>query len=272
MPTSIRARATSGVLLLSIAACGPKSQVSSPAAGAPATPTQSVAVTDGESLVRAMNAKYAGRWYRSSTYIQTTTLLGQSGQNNDQAWYVAQSLPGRLRIDYGNPDLGNGLLFRADTSYQFSNGRQVRTNNGWNELLLLTQDVYLQPPELTASVLRSLGFQMSRIRTSSFDGRTAYVVGGTSVTDSSSKQFWVERDRMLLVRIRERRADGQFSDIRVGDFTPVANGFIARQTYQMLNGVPRLHQQLSQIKSDVTLDPALFDPKQWSTVKHWSKP
>jgi hypothetical protein len=264
MQISWSSRAAGALLLCLVAACGRQSQVSSPASG-PAAPTQSVAITDGESLIRAMHAKYSGRWYRTMTFTQTTTLLGSTGANSDQVLYQAMSLPGQLRIDYVNPDLGNGLLFRGDTSYQFSNGRLIRTATGWNELLILTQDVYHQPPEVTSSVLRSLGFQMSRLRTSSFDGRTAYVVGSSSVTDSSSRQFWVERDRLLLVRIREKRGEGQFSDIRLGDFLAAGNGFIAKQTYQ-------LQKQIANPKTDPALDPALFDPKQWTSVKHWSKP
>lgn len=218
-----------------------------------------------------MHARYANRWPRTLTYTQTTSLLGQQGPNSDQLWYVATAA-GRQRIDYVNPDLGNGLLVRADSTYMFGNGRLVRSALGWSDLLILTHDVYHQPPEVTISILRSLGIQMSRIRSSSFDGRTAYVVGASSVTDSASKQFWVERERMILVRLREKRGEGQFSDIRSGDFIRAGNGWVAKQTYQLQNGVPRIHQQLANVKTDVPLDSALFDPRQWATVKHWSKP
>ena len=272
MSKSWRSGAASALLICSVAACGRTAQVSSPpgAAAPPATP--SISVTDGESLIRAMHAKYATRWPRTITFTQTTSLVGQTGANSDQALYQALSLPGRLRIDYGNPDLGNGLLYRSDSSYQFANGRLLRSGSGFNELLLLTQDVYHQSPEVTVSVLRSLGFQMSRLRTSSFDGRTAFVIGSNSVTDSASKQFWVERDRMVLVRIREKRGENLFSDIRLGDFIPAGNGLIAKQIYQLQNGVPRVHQQIAGVRADMALDPALFDPKAWGSVKHWSKP
>jgi hypothetical protein len=106
----------------------------------------------------------------------------------------------------------------------------------------------------------------------SFDGRTTYVVGAASATDSASRQFWVERDRLVLVRIREKRGENQFSDIRMGDYIKAGEALIARQTYQLQNGVPRLHQQIAGLKADTPLDPALFEPKQWSSVKHWSKP
>ena len=265
-------RAIASLALLTLAACGRQSQVSSPAAGGAPAPTQSVSVNDGETLIRAMYAKYNGRWPKTVTYNQTTTLLGQTGQNSDQTWYVAMSAPGKQRIDYVNPDLGNGLLVRSDSTYFFSNGRLVRVGSAWNDLLLLTQDVYHQSPEVTVSILRSLGYQMSRLQTRSFDGRTTYVIGAASSTDSASRQFWVERDRLVLVRIREKRGDNQYSDIRLGDFLKMGEALIAKQTYQLQNGIPRLHQQVAGVKADPPLDPALFDPKQWSSVKHWSKP
>ena len=265
-------RATGAFLLMAAAACGGRqAQVSSPAGSAAPAP-QSISVNDGESLIRAMHARYVGRWYKDITFNQTTTLLGATGQMTDQLWYVAIAAPGRQRIDYVNPDLGNGILQRAESTYIFTGGRAARATASWSELLLLTQDVYMQPPEVTISILRSLGYQLSRLRVGSFDGRTAYIVGSTTVADSSSKQFWVERERMLLVRLREKRAEGAYSDIRVGDFLKVGEGWIAKQTYQFQNGVPRLHQQIAGAKADTPVNPDLFEPKLFSSVKHWSKP
>src|SRR4051812_36149646 len=186
---SISPRRIGGALFVAaLAGCGGQPKVSSTPGSGPA-PAQSISVNDGESLIRAMYARYQGRWYRNVTYTQTTTLLGQNGPTSDQLWYVAISAPGKQRIDYVNPDLGNGLIVSADSTYYFAGGKLVRGTVGWSDMLLLTQDVYMQPPEVTISILRSLGYQLSRLRTSSFDGRTTYVVGSNSVTDSSSKQF-----------------------------------------------------------------------------------
>ena len=273
MLNSILSRAARGLLLVPLlVACGRQAQVSSPAARAGAPPAQSISVSDGESLVRAMHAKYAGRLFKTLTFVQRTTLFSASGSPMEQSWYQALSLPGRLRIDYGNPEAGNGMLFRADSSYQFSGGRMARTASGWNELLVLGFDVYVQPPEVTISILRSLGFQMSRMRGASFDGRSVWVIGATSVSDTTSKQFWVDRDRLVLVRMMEKRPEGRRTDIRFGDFVATGNGWVPKQVYQLVDGQTRVHEQYSNIKADVPLDSALFDPKQWGAVKHWSKP
>src|SRR5689334_3886297 len=81
------------LLITAVAGCGRQSQVSSPAAGSAPAATPSISVTDGESLIRAMHARYMGHWYKDITFNQTTTLLAQSGQNNNQAWYVAIAGP-----------------------------------------------------------------------------------------------------------------------------------------------------------------------------------
>jgi hypothetical protein len=260
------------VLALLVSGCGRQVQVSSPPATPPAATSAAIDIRDGESLVRAMHARYADKWYRTLTFVQKTTLIGSSGVPTVQTWYEAMSLPGRLRIDYGNPEAGNGLLFRADSNYQFSGGRLGRTAAGWNELLVLGFDVYAQPPDVTISVLRNIGFNMSRLRTDNLDGKAVYVVGATSRNDSTSKQFWVEREHLLFVRLQERQASGRQSDIRFGDYVPAGNGWVARQVFQVIDGRLRLREDYTNVKADVPLDPALFDPKQWSTVKHWTKP
>ena len=77
---------------------------------------------------------------------------------------------------------------------------------------------------------------------------------------------------MVLVRVREKRSEGLFSDIRLGDYIEAGEGWIAKQTYQLQNGIPRLHQLITGVQTDTQLNPDLFEPKLYGSVKHWSKP
>jgi hypothetical protein len=256
-------------LALVAAACGRQVKVASPTPAAPTT--QEVPINDGESLIRAMHDRYAGKWYRTMTFVQKTTLTRPSATPMVQTWYESMSLPGKLRIDVGNPELGNGTLFRGDSTYSLSDGRIARADSGFNELLVLGFDVYTQPPEQTISILRHLGFQLSRLHTADLDGRSMFVVGATSRSDSTSKQFWIDRDRLLFYRLAEKRPNGQQVDLRFADYVAAGTGWIARQVIQSINGSPRVREDYSDIRVDIPLDPALFDPKQWKTAKHWAK-
>ena len=56
-----------------------------------------------------MHDRYAGRWFNSLTFIQKTTVRRPDGTENVSTWYEAM-LGSRLRIDMGEPSLGNGAL------------------------------------------------------------------------------------------------------------------------------------------------------------------
>src|SRR5205085_1068946 len=151
---------------------------------------QSTQINDGESLIRAMYERYQGKWYKTATFVQRTTLY-RGSTPTEQTWYESMLLPGKLRIDVGNPSAGNGTLFRADSIYAMSAGRVANANEGFNDLLVLGFDVYQQPPEQTISILRHQGYQLSRIHNDDFRGKPVYVIGATSRNDTTSKQFWI---------------------------------------------------------------------------------
>ena len=48
------------------------------------------------------------------------------GTEQRTTWYEAQSGP-RLRIDIGDPTLGNGVLYTADSLYVVRGGKVVRS-------------------------------------------------------------------------------------------------------------------------------------------------
>jgi hypothetical protein len=83
-----------------------------------------------------------------------------------------------------------------------------------------------------------------------------------------SKQFWIERDRLLVVRMIGRSPQGR-SDVRLNDYRRVGNAWVAREVEQYVNGKRRVHEQYSDVAINAKLSPALFDPKKWSSAPHW---
>jgi len=269
MPTRLASLLTAAALV-AVAACHHSPELPAPSGPAPATARPSVDISDGESLIRAMHERYAGKWYKNATFVQRTTIYrGQTP--SEQTWYESMLLPGKLRIDFGNPAAGNGTLFSGDSTYQMSGGRIANALEGFNDLLVLGFDVYGQTPEKTISILRHQGYQLSRLHTDDFGGKAVYVVGATSRYDSTSKQFWIERDRLLFVKTQDANASKQVRAVLFMDYVPAGNTWMARQVWQYVGGAPRIHEEYSDIKTNVDLDPALFDPKTWSTARHWVK-
>jgi hypothetical protein len=238
-----------------------------PAAGAnPAANPLPVAVISGRTLVQAMHDRYASRWYRSLTYTQKTTLGLPSGGEIVQTWYVAEKLPRHQRID---SDLSSksGTLFARDSIYSFAGGKRVSAEAGMTELLVLGGDVFSQPVSRTEADLRGLGFDLGKFHEATWQGVPVYVVGAMR-GDTMSKQLWVERDRLLFVRMLERTSQGH-SDTRISGYTESGGGWVAAEVAQIVNGKRRILERFTDVKTNVPLADALFDPKQWATATHW---
>ena len=98
----------------------------------------------GEDLVRQMHARYAGKWYRTVTFVQTTTFPGKPAET----WYEAGTIPGKLRIDVAPLDSMTAFMFVGDSSVVFKGGQRVAAQEDRNLLMTLGFDVYGQAPEV----------------------------------------------------------------------------------------------------------------------------
>ena len=257
------------LFVIGVMACHRRAPVTPPTAP-PVTPTPrpAPAMSSGEAVVRAMHDRYAGKWYRSITFTQKTTIRLASGSEVVQTWYEAALLPGRLRIDF---DLRSrsGTLIARDSVFSFNNGRLANSDTGVNDLLLLGFDVYAQPANRTISTLRRLGFDLDDVYESSWQGKPVYVVGAKR-GDTTAKQFWVDRDRLLFVRLLQRTRQGR-SDVRFNQYVETGGGWVAVEVVNMVNGRRALLEEYSDVRTNVTLSESLFDPRAWTTAPHWSR-
>jgi hypothetical protein len=215
-----------------------------------------------------MHDRYASTWYRDLTFVQKTTVTLSSGSQIVQTWYEAGLMPGHLRIDT-DLQAKSGVLYAGDSTYNFAGGKLVKADTGTNELLVLGFDVYAQTSAKTEAALRKLGFDLSRFHEAVWRGVPVFVVGALR-GDTTSKQFWVERERLLFVRLIENTRQGH-ADFRFSNYMQFGGGWVAAEVEQYVNGKRRLLEQYSQIHTNVALPDALFDPRKWATAPHWAR-
>ena len=232
-----------------------------------------VRYTGGEQVLAAMRARYDGKWYSTLTFRQKTSRLGNDGKWNEQTWYEALRIPGRLRIDFDPVSAGNGVLYVHDSAFTIRNGKPLPPSASVNPLLVLGFDVYKESAARTASILRKEGFDLSRVHYASFEGRPMIVVGATA-GDNKRPQFWVDVERLLFVRLIEPtpRDSSRLQDIRFTNYRQVGDAWISPRVEIWSEGKLVFFEEYSDIKPDAQLDDALFDPTRWNSAKHWMKP
>lgn len=227
---------------------------------------------DGTELLTRMHDAFAGKWYRTLTFVQKTTINKPGQPEQVQTWYESLLSPDRLRIDFGDPAEGNGVIYTADSVYVVRGGKQTRAVANGNPFLPFVAGVYTQPIATTLRQLAPYHFDLARIRTDTWQGRPVYVIGATSAADTTSPQFWVDRDRLVAVRMilaLSPQPNAPPMDIHLDDYVEVGGGWLATRIAMLTNGAPAQTEQYSDWKANVQLAPEFFDAARWSSVPHW---
>ena len=238
-----------------------------------AVPARADKIKTTEDLLRAMQKKYAGKWYKNVVFKQKTVEFHPDGTSKTSIWYEALAMPGKLRIDFDPISEGNGIMFLNDTVYDIKAGKVDKSQPLVHPLLLLGFDAYFIPVEDSMKKLKDMGFDLSIVREDTWQGRPVYVVGAKE-GDAHSAQFWIDKQHLYFVRMlrpagKEKK---QTSEIQFNKYVKMKDGgWVAPEVIFMLDGKPTVTEEYTDIQSNVALDEKFFDPQSWTTVKHWRK-
>jgi hypothetical protein len=225
----------------------------------------------GNDVLRAMHDRYQSSWYKTLTFTQKSTTYKPDGTSTVETWYEAALLPGKLRIDIGEPAKGNGYLMVDGNVTILKENKIAGARPLVNILLVLGFDVYTQAPEITSKVVQGEGYDLSKLHEDTWEGHPAYVVGADK-GDLKSKQFWVTKDTLLFVRVIEpsRGDPAKLDDIYFTDYRPLAGTWVAARVEVHSEGKLVFSEDYTDIQANVKLPDGAFDPAQFSTT-HWEK-
>jgi hypothetical protein len=216
----------------------------------------------GEDLVRQMHGRYAGTWYRTLTFVQTTSFPDRP----PETWYEAGTIPGKLRIDIAPLDSMKAFMYVGDSAIVFEGGKRVAARQDRNLLMTLGFDVYGQPPETTIEQLKAQSIDLDKIREDTWNGTKVWVVGADK-DDTTGNQFWIEQKRLLFVRLIQAQksrknpsAPPTLLDITFENYQPLGKAWVAPRCVIKLNGKEVQREEYRDIRADVKLQPDLYDP------------
>lgn len=212
----------------------------------------------GQQVLEQMRKRYDGRWYRTATFVQKTT----HADGSVETWYEALQIPGLLRIDIAPLDSGRALLFRHDSIYEMAHGTIKSSGPFVHPLMILGFDVYFDAAERTAQRLSALGFDLGQVSENSWMGKPVWVIGAQA-GDTTKKQFWIEKDRLVFVRMLELSPKGKLVETIFDGYQKLGGGWIETVVTFLTDGVQRGKEEYSDPKADVVLPAELFDPARW---------
>ena len=189
----------------------------------------------GEAVVAAMHDRYAGTLVpHASPSGRRRRACSPNGTWDVQTWYEALELPGRLRIDFDPVSGGQRRALRARQPVR-RRQRPPRARGAGNQ----------RPPPARLRRLRATRWRAptrccaGRASTSRACTRTRSTGGGCSSSARSAgetrrKQFWVDAERLLFVRLLEPdpRDSTRVQDIRFVNYQPRGDAWISARAWR----------------------------------------
>lgn len=224
-------------------------------------------IKSGDDVIAAMYKKYAGKWYKTLTFVQKTIHHKDDGTSTSEIWYEAMTVPGKLRIDFADSKTGDGILFADGKIYSFRDGKPATGRPFVHPLMVLGFDVYGQPAATTIEQVKGLGIDLSVVHEEKWMGKDVYVVGAKQ-GDVTTPQFWVDKKDLVFVRLiqAQGRDKKSVAETQFNRYVKAKGGWVAAEVKFFVDGKPTTTEEYSDIQAGKPLNPDLWKPDKWTTA------
>ncbi|MBC5992078.1 LolA-like protein [Pontibacter cellulosilyticus] len=227
---------------------------------------KSKSIMNGTELVQAMHSRWHKKWYPNFAFDQRAIYYEGDKITKEEVWQEVYSQPGYLGIRFNGFESGNGVIFREDSLYTFKNNQLQGKSFQIHPLLLLCFDVYFLQPEITKQKLEKTGFDLSKMTEAKWQGRDAYVVGTTDASDNTTPQFWVDKERLYIVRVLTN-PKGTPRDVEVNNYQKIEGKWVATEIIFKTDGKTTMREEYFNMRFPKAMNKAWYDPAQFASTK-----
>jgi hypothetical protein len=220
---------------------------------------------DGNSIVRQMYSRYAGKWYSSLTFEQTTLRYRNDSLTKNETWHETILFPDRLRIDVLPGENHNTYILTADSTFIIRKGVLANSLKQDNDLTFLLGGMYFMPLEQTLDKFKALGYDLSKSYEDTWKGKPVLVIGASGKDDHAS-QLWLDKEQLYLVRMikygPKSKEEGTFDDhIQIG------GGWTETKSTFYINDKLFQDETYHHCRIPGELDQNLFNPLQYVNIQ-----
>ncbi len=216
-------------------------------------------------VIKKMHDRYAGKWYKTLSFNQTTEVYKNDSLQRTETWYENIKFPNDFRIDFGNPGSGDAVIFRNDSSYFFKTGTLSAVRQDKNDLTFLLGGMYFYSFDAVISKMSSLGYDLNKFHEDVWKGKNVYVIGAVKGEDSVN-QIWIDKDNFNIVRMLKfegkQKEEGLFEN-----HIKIEGGYSESVVYFYIDGRLVQIEKYHDIKANVDIDNSIFDPGNFVMLK-----
>ncbi len=216
-------------------------------------------------VLKKMHDRYAGKWYKTFRFNQTTEIYRNDSLKRSETWYENIKFPGDFRIDFGNPDSGNAVIFKNDSSYLFRHAQKVSVRPDNDDLLFLLGGMYFYPFDEVTSKMKSFGYNLDKFHEDTWKAMRVYVIGAGKGEDSVN-QIWIEKENYSPVRMLKYE-NGNKEEAFFENHVKLGGGFTETLVHFFMNNKLIQVEKYHDLQGNIEIDPAIFDPVNFVKLK-----
>lgn len=216
-------------------------------------------------ILKKMHERYTGKWYKTFSFNQTTEMYRNDSLKRSETWYENIKFPGDFRIDFGNPDSGNAVIFKNDSSYLFRKSQKASVQPDNDDLLFLLGGMYFYPFDKVTEKMKSFGYDLDKFHEDKWKGMAVYVIGADKNQDSIN-QLWIEKENFSPVRLI-KYTDNTKEEALFENHVKLDGGFTETLVYFYINNKLIQVEKYHDLKANEEIDPAIFNPENFVKLK-----
>ena len=220
---------------------------------------------NAEDVLKDMHKRYAGKWYKSFTFTQTTEQYKNDSLTKTSTWYEYIIFPDKFRIDFGDKKEGNSVLYVKDSVYNFRKNKLIYKGYDNDNLTFLLGGMYSYSFDSVKAKIKRQGYDLGRFHENTWNGQPVYVIGANEVSEKSN-QLWIDKDKLIVLKFikfkGKNKEEGIFSEHK-----RFGNAWSETAVDFYVNDKLIQKEKYYDCKADVEIDPALFDPASFSVDK-----
>jgi hypothetical protein len=221
---------------------------------------------NSEKVLKQMYERYAGKWYHTFTFVQTTERFKNDSLTQTSTWYEALRFPDRFRIDFGDIKTGDAVIFANDSAYSFRKGVLKSTTFDNNDLVFLLGGLYFYSFDRVINHVKSLHYDLHKYHSDTWNNKPVYVIGANS-NDEKVNQLWIDKEKLVLVRFIKYENNSKQEGI-LNDQQQFGGGWSETKVVFYINDKLIQKEYYRDCKANVDIDPKVFDPTQFGKM-HW---
>jgi outer membrane lipoprotein-sorting protein len=216
-------------------------------------------------VLKKMHDRYAGKWYKTFSFNQTTEIYRNDSLKRSEIWYENIQFPNDFRIDFGNPDSGNAVIFKNDSSYLFRKSQKASVQPDNDDLLFLLGGLYFYPFSEVIIKMKSFGYDLDKFHEDVWKGMPVYIIGADKNQDFAN-QIWIEQENFSPVRLI-KYTDNNKEEALFENHVKLGGGFTETLVYFYVNNKLIQVEKYDDLMANVEIDSAIFDTEKFVKLK-----